>query len=75
MCVWQFVFQLPYGVVNIDKQRIVDIDGNSESFFLNAGIYVLDHEVLTYIPSQTFFDVTPWRNRPYKQSGPDTKWV
>jgi dTDP-glucose pyrophosphorylase len=58
MCVREYDFQVPYGVVNIVEQRIVDIDEKPvHRFFVNAGIYVLDPEALSDIPTQTFFDM------------------
>jgi dTDP-glucose pyrophosphorylase len=58
MCVRKYDFQVPYGVVNIDQQRVVSIDEKPvHQFFVNAGIYVLDPAALTNVPSQTFFDM------------------
>jgi dTDP-glucose pyrophosphorylase/predicted transcriptional regulator len=59
MCVREYDFQVPYGVVEHDKhilQKIVEKPVNS--FFVNAGIYVLNPEILMSIPSNTKLDMT-----------------
>lgn len=58
MCVREYDFQVPYGVVQLDGQRIKHIQEKPvQRFFVNAGIYVLEPEVLTLIPPQCFFDM------------------
>ncbi len=58
MCVREYDFQVPYGVVKIDGQRIVDIQEKPiNRFFVNAGVYVLQPEVLSLIPQKEFFDM------------------
>jgi NDP-sugar pyrophosphorylase family protein len=59
MCVREYDFQVPYGVVKIDGQRITSIDEKPiQRFFVNAGIYVLEPEALDLISSNIFFDMT-----------------
>lgn len=51
MCVREYDFQVPYGVVRIDGHTVKGIDEKPvQSFFVNAGIYVLDPEALKHIP-------------------------
>lgn len=58
MCVREYDFQVPYGVVKIDKHRIVGIDEKPiQRFFVNAGIYVLEPSALDLISPNTFFDM------------------
>lgn len=58
MCVREYDFQVPYGVVKIDNHRITGIDEKPvQRFFVNAGIYVLEPEALDLIPSNTYFDM------------------
>lgn len=58
MCVREYDFQVPYGVVRIDNTRITAIDEKPvQRFFVNAGIYVLGPEALGLIPKQTYFDM------------------
>ncbi|MHB1101069.1 MAG: nucleotidyltransferase family protein [Burkholderiales bacterium] len=58
MCVREYDFQVPYGVVRIDDHRIVGIDEKPvQKFFVNAGIYVLEPNILDFIPKSTYFDM------------------
>ena len=58
MCVREYDFQVPYGVVKIDGHRITGIDEKPvQRFFVNAGIYVLEPAALNLIPSKTYFDM------------------
>ncbi|PHO11964.1 alcohol dehydrogenase [Malaciobacter marinus] len=58
MCVREYDFQVPYGVVNIEGSRIKSIEEKpTHNFFVSAGIYMLDPEVLKYIPENEFYDM------------------
>lgn len=58
MCVREYDFQVPYGVVKIDRHRITGIDEKPvQRFFVNAGIYALEPEVLEQIPKNIYFDM------------------
>jgi dTDP-glucose pyrophosphorylase/predicted transcriptional regulator len=58
MCVREYDFQVPYGVVKIENHRITGIDEKpTQRFFVNAGIYVLDSQALDLIFPNTFFDM------------------
>jgi len=58
MCVREYDFQVPYGVVNIDKHRLIGIEEKPlQRFFVNAGIYVLEPTSLKYIPKNEFIDM------------------
>lgn len=59
MCVREYNFQVPYGVITIDQHRLKSIDEKPiQRFFVNAGIYVLEPEVLELIPKNKYFDMT-----------------
>ena len=59
MCVREYDFQVPYGVVRIDKQRVVSVDEKPvQRFFVNAGIYALEPDTLDLILPDTLFDMT-----------------
>jgi dTDP-glucose pyrophosphorylase len=59
MCVKEYEYQVPYGVVKIKDNHLVNVDEKPvQKFFVNAGIYVLEPEVLSYIPRNTPFDMT-----------------
>ncbi len=58
MCVREYEFQVPYGVVTTDAHRIASIDEKPiHTFFVNAGIYVIEPELLNSIPPDQFFDM------------------
>jgi dTDP-glucose pyrophosphorylase len=59
MCVREYDFQVPYGVVRLDKHRLLQIEEKPvQRFFVNAGIYVLEPKTLKHIPQDTYFDMT-----------------
>lgn len=58
MCVRKYDFQVPYGVVNIKDSKILSIEEKPvHKFFVSAGIYMLNPEVLEYIPQNEFYDM------------------
>lgn len=58
MCVREYDFQVPYGVVRLDRHRIAAIEEKPiQRFFVNAGIYVLEPQALDQIPCNTYFDM------------------
>ena len=58
MCVREHELQVPYGVVHIQKKRIITIDEKpTQNFYVNAGIYVFSPEALNEIPDDQFFDM------------------
>ena len=59
MCVREYHFQVPYGVVETKGVRIININEKPvQRFFINAGIYVLEPEVLALAQPKTFIDMT-----------------
>jgi dTDP-glucose pyrophosphorylase len=58
MCVREYEFQVPFGVVRTKDLRIIGIEEKPiKRFFVNAGIYVLEPEALDMIPKQSYFDM------------------
>ncbi|NRG05854.1 alcohol dehydrogenase, partial [Vibrio coralliilyticus] len=58
MCVREYDFQVPYGVVNVEDGRILSIEEKPmHKFFVSAGIYMLNPEALSYIPENKFYDM------------------
>jgi len=58
MCVREYDFQVPYGVVNIKDSKILSIEEKpTHKFFVSAGIYMLSPEILEYIPINEFYDM------------------
>ena len=58
MCIRKYEQEIPYGVVNIEHNRIISIQEKPKvSFFINTGIYVLKQSIVHYIPNEQFFDM------------------
>ena len=58
MCVRDYEFQVPFGVVNIKNTKILSINEKPlQKFFVNAGIYMFNPEVLDFIPKKKFYDM------------------
>lgn len=55
----EYNYQIPYGVVNIDNQEVYNlVEKPSHSVFVNAGVYILEPELLDRIPHNEFYDMT-----------------
>lgn len=58
MCVREYDFQVPYGVVNIEDGQIKSIvEKPLHKFFVSAGIYMLDSSCIDIIPEDLFYDM------------------
>jgi len=59
MCVREYDYQVPFGVVTIDNQYVVDLEEKPVyTSFVNAGIYVLEPEILKLIVKDEHLDMT-----------------
>jgi dTDP-glucose pyrophosphorylase len=53
MGVREYNFQVPYGVLKLNKHRIIKIEEKPvHNFFVNAGVYVLDQDILACLPPE-----------------------
>ena len=58
MAIRDYHFEVPYGVVKLKDFYIMEIaEKPVQRFFVNAGVYVLEPEVLSYIPRNSYFDM------------------
>lgn len=58
MCVREYDFQVPYGVVNMEGNTILSIQEKPvHKFYVSAGIYMLNPDVIRYIPQNQFYDM------------------
>ena len=58
MCIREYDFQVPYGVVEIEEQHVTTIvEKPVQKFFVNAGIYVLDQKLINKIDGQIYLDM------------------
>lgn len=53
-------FNIPYGTLNIGNQgELLNIDEKPDiSYFINAGMYLIEPHLLNEIPENTFFNIT-----------------
>jgi dTDP-glucose pyrophosphorylase len=59
MCVREYDFQVPYGVVEIDNYKIKKIKEKPvQKFFVNAGIYVLSRNLINKVDGKSYLDMT-----------------
>lgn len=58
MCVREYEFQVPFGVVRIDSHQLKEIQEKPvHRFFVNAGIYVLTGDAVSLVPRNHYFDM------------------
>jgi dTDP-glucose pyrophosphorylase/predicted transcriptional regulator len=58
MCIREYDIQIPFGVVNIKKQQVKSIvEKPIKKFFVNAGIYVLEPELVNTVNPNTPIDM------------------
>ncbi len=59
MCVRKITQTVPYGVVEVDQHHLLRIvEKPVEEYTVNAGIYLLNPEVIPLIPTGGYFDMT-----------------
>tara|TARA_B110000008_G_scaffold266106_1_gene291937 strand:- start:11217 stop:12278 length:1062 start_codon:yes stop_codon:yes gene_type:complete len=58
MCIREYDVQIPFGVVNIEGHQVKQIDEKPiEKYFVNAGIYVIDPELVNKVKANTRIDM------------------
>jgi dTDP-glucose pyrophosphorylase/predicted transcriptional regulator len=58
MCVSEYDFQVPYGVVELSNQKVVSIaEKPMHKFFINSGIYVIDNSLLSSLDGKSPMDM------------------
>lgn len=59
ICVTQYEYQVPYGIINknTDNSLLSIEEKPTYKHLINAGIYVLNSEVIEFIPKDTFYDM------------------
>ncbi len=71
MTVREHALPIPYGVVDVRAQRLVElVEKPIKRFFINAGIYVLEPSCIDFVPSDTHFDMTDLFARLLEQGYP-----
>lgn len=58
LCIGEHHYQVPYGVAKVEDGRILQLEEKpSSQYLVNAGVYVLNPELLDLIPSQQLYDM------------------
>ncbi len=58
MCVSEYNHKIPYGIVQANGSKLGSLQEKPlQSYFINAGIYVLEPEALGYVPDGELFDM------------------
>jgi dTDP-glucose pyrophosphorylase len=58
VCSCEYTFQLPYANLHVDNGLLVDIkEKPNKNFIINAGIYVLEPDLLDYIKHNSYLDM------------------
>lgn len=64
MCVREYEYQVPYGVINSNKNQVTSIvEKPIERYFVNAGIYVISPQVIKSISFQERLDMPDLINK------------
>ncbi|MEM6884976.1 MAG: nucleotidyltransferase family protein [Verrucomicrobiota bacterium] len=59
VCVRKYHFTVPYGVIRSEKSLLTALEEKPRmDFFVNAGIYLVEPKMLSYIPKRVHFDMT-----------------
>ncbi len=55
----QYEIQIPYGVVDLKDEKVVNLkEKPCSSYFISGGMYCLDPETIDRIPEDEYFDIT-----------------
>ena len=59
VCAVEYDFQVPYGVIEVNETKIKSIvEKPTHKFFVNAGIYVINPDVITNLDHSSYLDMT-----------------
>ena len=64
VCAKEYKHQLPYGVIQFEDDSILSIDEKPvSSFFVNAGIYLIDRELFDLLDKNVYYDMPDYINK------------
>jgi dTDP-glucose pyrophosphorylase len=70
MCVREYDFQVPYGVIETDGYKIKKIEEKPiHKFFVNAGIYVLNKDLINKVDGKSYLDMTDFLEKELNDGG------
>ncbi len=59
MCVKEFQYQIPYGTIKTDGLNLIEISEKPYiNYFVNAGIYIINKNILSHLKPNTKIDIT-----------------
>ncbi len=66
----EYNYQIPYGVIDLEENRVTDlVEKPNHQVFVNAGVYILNPELIDLIPEDEFFDMTDLINKLIARDG------
>lgn len=70
MCIKEYDIQVPYGVAHVQSNRLQKITEKPiHKFFINAGIYVINPEVLEFVDENKYLDMPDLFDRLLAEKG------
>ncbi|MBM7700751.1 nucleotidyltransferase family protein [Kurthia huakuii] len=64
MCVREYEYQIPFGVIQTDEHKLISIQEKPlKKEYVNAGIYMLSPKAIKYIPYHEFYDMPELFNK------------
>ena len=61
MCVREYNYTIPYGVVNVKDQQVISIEEKPvQNYFVNAGIYVLNPQIISNLKKKVSYLDMPY---------------
>jgi len=70
MCVREYDFQVPYGVIKSNGSHITSIEEKPvQSFFVNAGMYVLNESILKMVDEISYLDMPQLLEKKIEENG------
>lgn len=69
MAVNNFTYEVPFGVAEVSGRHLIGLrEKPKHNFLVNAGIYLLEPEVLSHVPANQFYDMTSLFERLLEQN-------
>ncbi len=70
MCVREYDFEVPYGIIESDGNKVERIvEKPVHSFFVNAGIYIINSELVRSIGGNKYLDMPSFLNSKLEEGG------
>jgi len=55
----EYKYEVPYGVLGVENEKVTSLEEKPDhKFFVSAGAYILNPELLTRIPGDEYYDIT-----------------